>query len=109
MADQKDTKQSKTYRTSKFAEEKLPTDPRKKTSTLKGPSPPLEEKEKSLVHNKVWLYVFLVHTLAYVGITAYINYVTVANDKQPITEGTSLGPIDMYVHGQRTLLMPVTS
>jgi hypothetical protein len=95
MADQKNTNQPKTYRTTKFAEEKLPTDPRKETSTLKGANPPLEEKEKSLVHNKVWLCVFLVHTLAYVCITAYINYVAVTNNKQPITGDASLGPIDM--------------
>jgi hypothetical protein len=95
MADKQDTNQPKTYRKSKFEEAELPTDRREETSTFKDPTPPLEAKEKSLVHNKVWLYIFLVHTLAYVGITAYINYVAVTNDKQPITGDASLGPIDM--------------
>ena len=48
-----------------------------------------------VVHDKVWLYTFLLHTIAYLGVSGYINCTTITNDKQPITEDTDLGPIDM--------------
>jgi hypothetical protein len=49
----------------------------------------------SVIHDQVWLYTFLVHTLAYLGVSGYINYTAITNDKQPITEDSDLGPIDM--------------
>jgi hypothetical protein len=49
----------------------------------------------SVTHDKVWLYTFLVHTLAYLGVSGYINYTAIINDKQPITEDSDLGSIDM--------------
>jgi len=52
---------------------------------------------RSVVHDRVWLCTFLIHTLAYLGVSAYINYTAVTNDKQPITEDSDLGPIDTYV------------
>jgi hypothetical protein len=52
---------------------------------------------RSVVHDKVWLCTFLLHTLAYLGGSAYINYTAVTNDKQPITEDSDLGPINTYV------------
>jgi hypothetical protein len=52
---------------------------------------------RSVVHDKAWLCTFLLHTLAYLGVSAYINYTAVANDKQPITEDSDLGPINTYV------------
>ena len=48
-----------------------------------------------VVHDKLWLYTFLLHTIAYLGVSGYINYTTITNDKQPITEDSNLGPIDM--------------
>jgi len=53
------------------------------------------KKVKPIIHDKVWLYAFLLHTLAYLGVSGYINYTTITNDKQPITEDSDLGPIDM--------------
>lgn len=48
-----------------------------------------------VVHDKVWLYTFLLHTIAYLGVSGYVNYTTITNDKQPITEDSEFGPIDM--------------
>jgi hypothetical protein len=112
---------SQENRRTKFQEEMTEATPIKPSSQDRYPVPKrpntfetskeanTASKNLHAIHDKVWLGVFLVHTLAYLGFSAYINYVTVANDKQSITEVTSLGPIDMYVHGQRKLLMPVTS
>jgi hypothetical protein len=81
---------------------------KKETLTLHHPDSPLqidhsayidkeaEQAERSAVHDKWWLAAFLVHTLGYLGTSAFINYAAITNDKLPITEGT-LGPIDTYV------------
>jgi hypothetical protein len=53
-----------------------------------------------VVHNKIWLYGFLLHTLAYFGGSGYINYLSISTGKQLIAEG-SPGPIDMYVSHHR--------
>jgi len=75
------------------------------TLTLVHPGSPLEidhsaytdeEADRSgspAVNDKWWMIFFLVHTLAYLGISAWINYAAITNDKLPITEDTS-GPID---------------
>jgi hypothetical protein len=52
---------------------------------------------RSVAHDKVWLCTFLLHTLAYLGVSGYINYTAVTNDKQPITKDSDLGPINTYV------------
>jgi hypothetical protein len=81
---------------------------KKETLTLHHPDSPLqinhsayideeaEQAERSAVHDKWWLAGFLVHTLGYLGTSAFINYAAIMNDRLPITEGT-LGPIDTYV------------
>jgi len=51
--------------------------------------------ERFVIHDKWWLAAFLVHTLGYLGTSAFINYAAIKNDKLPITKGT-LGPIDTY-------------
>jgi hypothetical protein len=71
----------------------MPIDRAKATST----SSKSDRKGKSFIHDKIWLCIFLIHTLAYLGVSAYNNYVTVANNKQAVNEDTSLGPISMYV------------
>lgn len=58
---------------------------------------PAKQGGQSGIHDKVWLFLFLVHTLAYLGVSAWINYAVIANDKQPISEDSDLGPIDVYV------------
>jgi len=71
----------------------MPIDSAKATS----PSSKSDRKGKSFVHDKIWLCIFLIHTLAYLGASAYNNYVAVTSNKQAVNEDTSLGPIDMYV------------
>jgi hypothetical protein len=88
----------------RFKEAEMPTDRTKATS----PSDKSDKREKSLVHDKIWLCIFLIHTLAYLGVSAYNNYVAVINNSQSINEDASLGPIDMYVFAA-TLLMSVMS
>jgi len=81
---------------------------KKATRTQQHPGSPLQvdhtaymdEKagttERFVIHDKWWLAAFLVHTLGYLGTSAFINYAAITNDKLPIKEGT-LGPIDTYV------------
>ena len=52
--------------------------------------------ERLVIHDNWWLAAFLLHTLGYLGTSAFINYAAITNDMLPITEGT-LGPIDTYV------------
>lgn len=47
------------------------------------------------IHDQWWLYGFLLHITAYLGASAYINYIAIANNKQQITDGS--GPIDTHV------------
>jgi hypothetical protein len=72
-----------------------------RSEKVKSPQPSTKAKSasngRSVVHDKVWLCTFLLHTLAYLGVSAYINYSAVTNDKQPITEDSDLGPINTYV------------
>ena len=75
------------------------------TLTLVHPKAPLEidhgaytdeEADKPgrpAVNDKWWLIFFLVHTLAYLGTSAWISYTALTNAKLPITEDTS-DPID---------------
>jgi hypothetical protein len=79
------------------------------TPTLTHPGPPpqidpsasmdksVDQAGKSAIQDKWWFATFLVHTLGYLGASAWINYTTVTNDKQPVTEDSDLGPIDTYV------------
>lgn len=58
---------------------------------------PAKEGGQSAIHDKVWFSIFLIHTLVYLGVSAWINYGVIANDQQPINEDSDLGPIDVYV------------
>jgi hypothetical protein len=50
-------------------------------------------KRIEVISDKWWLFAFLIHTIAYLGASAWINYAAIANDKVAITDGT-LGLID---------------
>jgi hypothetical protein len=52
-----------------------------------------DSKRIKVISDKWWLLAFLIHTAAYLGASAWINYAAIANDKMAITDGT-LGPID---------------
>jgi hypothetical protein len=112
------------YRKSKFKEDTMPsneTPSKRKTSGDEGSSSqnPIERLDPNpeetdsfeaskyaedrktrsglAVHDKAWLYAFLIQTIAYLGATAYINYAAISNDKRPITENSELEPIDLYI------------
>lgn len=111
MVDQTFPPARKPYRPPKFAEattvlnspggstsqnpaHPLPKKPKVSEVPRKGKTAP---KSLTDIHDKVWLFIFLIHTLAYLGVSAWINYAVIANDKQPINEDNDLGPIDVYV------------
>jgi hypothetical protein len=70
-------------------------------------SPKANLESGNAVHDKAWLYTFLVQTIAYLGGTAYINYAAFSNGNQSITEDSQLGPIDLYVASVRWALIIV--
>lgn len=51
------------------------------------------KKAKTSIQDKWWLLAFLLHTAAYFGASAWINYAAITNDKLAVTDGTA-GPID---------------
>jgi hypothetical protein len=53
-------------------------------------------RRQQVTHDKLWLYGFLIHVIAYMSASAYINYLSISTVQQPIAEDHQ-GPIDVYV------------
>ena len=53
------------------------------------------------VHDKWWLWGFMIHAIAYLGSSAYINYVVFIDSRSQIAEDAS-SPITTYVHQMGT-------